>query len=178
MLSKGNYYIFFKKRGGLSKIILFLSFDSTFKWLLIESFISLGNARFQKFRTFYKVAPTLGHHLQETSFACSNSNRKFLRMVAISIDIISRYTLWESKCLVKAIAAMKILEKRGIESTLYLGTRKSRDGNLIAHAWLRSGNFYVTGGEEVDKYTVVSSFAKKISKNVMKGEANGDDNLS
>ena len=37
---------------------------------------------------------------------------------------MSRYTFWESQCLVKAIAGMKMLERRHIESTLYLGTAK------------------------------------------------------
>ena len=41
---------------------------------------------------------------------------------------MSRYTFWESQCLVKAIAAMKMLERRQIESTLYLGTAKDENG--------------------------------------------------
>ena len=74
---------------------------------------------------------------------------------------MSRHTFWESQCLVKAIAAMKMLERRQIESTLYLGTAKDENGNLIAHAWLRSGPFYITGVEAMEKFTVVSKFAKK-----------------
>ena len=58
---------------------------------------------------------------------------------------MSRYTFWESQCLVKAIAGMKMLEKRNIESTLYLGTAKDEKGELIAHAWLRSGLFLCIG---------------------------------
>ena len=54
---------------------------------------------------------------------------------------MSKYTFWESQCLVKAIAGMKMLERRQIESTLYLGTAKDELGKLIAHAWLRSGPF-------------------------------------
>ena len=76
--------------------------------------------------------------------------------------MMSRYTFWESQCLVKAIAAMKMLEKRQIESTLYLGTAKDETGNMIAHAWLRSGPFYITGVEEMKRFTVVSKFAKRI----------------
>jgi hypothetical protein len=65
-------------------------------------------------------------------------------------------------CLVKAIAAMKMLERRQIESTIYLGTAKDKTGKLIAHAWLRSGPFYITGAEVVDQFVVVSKFAKKL----------------
>ena len=55
---------------------------------------------------------------------------------------------------------MKMLERRQIESTLYLGTAKDESGKLIAHAWLRSGPFYITGAEGMEKFTVVSKFAK------------------
>jgi hypothetical protein len=75
---------------------------------------------------------------------------------------MSKYTFWESQCLVKAIAAMKMLEKRNIDSTLYLGTARDESGELVAHAWLRSGPYFVTGSEGKEKYTVVGKFAKKI----------------
>jgi hypothetical protein len=81
---------------------------------------------------------------------------------------MSRYTIWESQCLVKAIAAMKMLEKRQIESTLYLGTAREESGELIAHAWLRSGPYYITGYEEMARFTVVGKFAKKLG-----GKSNG-----
>lgn len=61
---------------------------------------------------------------------------------------MSRYTFWESQCLVKAIAGMKNARKRHIESTLYLGTAKDNHGELIAHAWLRSGSFMLLDQKE------------------------------
>ena len=64
----------------------------------------------------------------------------------------------------KAIAAMKMLERRKIESTLYLGTAKDENGKMIAHAWLRSGPFYITGFEEMERFTVVGKFAKESEK--------------
>jgi thiazole synthase ThiGH ThiG subunit len=57
---------------------------------------------------------------------------------------------------------MKMLERRRIYSTLYLGTGKNEKGELIAHAWLRSGSEIVTGGEEMKEFTVVGSFSKII----------------
>ena len=78
---------------------------------------------------------------------------------------MSRHTLWESQCLVKAIAGMKMLEKRNIESTLYLGMAKDEKGKLIAHAWLRSGAIYVSGAEVMERFTVVAKFAKEPSGN-------------
>ena len=54
-----------------------------------------------------------------------------------------------------------MLERRNIDSTLYLGTAKDYQGQFIAHAWLRSGPFYLTGAEEMGRFIVVGKFAKK-----------------
>lgn len=136
--------------------------DWVSKKLLLESFFYLGVGRFLKSIPFSKVAPTLGAHMEETTFDSSAVDRKTLASVSQAIHIMSRYTVWESQCLVKAIAAMKMLEKRRIESTLYLGTARDKSGELIAHAWLRSGPYYITGFEEMARFTVVGKFAKKI----------------
>ncbi|ENQ3078088.1 lasso peptide biosynthesis B2 protein [Bacillus multifaciens] len=146
----------------LKKIRTFLSLDMKTMFLLIEAYIYLGWARILKGRPFSKVAPTLGVPMNETSLSYNESNKFVLRDISEAIHIMSRHTFWESKCLVRAIAGMKMLERRQMESTLYLGTAKDENGNMIAHAWLRSGPFYITGAEEMKRFTVVSKFARKI----------------
>jgi hypothetical protein len=144
------------------KIRMFASLDLKIMLLFIEAFIFLGWARILKSRPFSKVSPTLGIHMDETSLSYNQSNRKILTNISETIHIMSRHTIWESKCLVKAIAGMKMLERRQIESTLYLGTARDETGKMIAHAWLRSGPFYITGAEEMDRFTVVGKFARRI----------------
>lgn len=134
------------------------------KRLLVESFLYLGWARYLKSIPFSKLAPSLGYQMEETTFNPSQQNNKILSSISQSINMMSRYTFWESQCLVKAIAAMKMLEKRNIESTLYLGTARDEKGQLVAHAWLRSGPYYITGYEVMDKFTIVGKFANKIGK--------------
>ena len=105
--------------------------------------------------------------MNETSYSYSSveKNIVMVKRIAFAIHIMSKYTFWESECLVKAIAAMKMLEKRKIESTLYLGTGKNEVGTFAAHAWLRSGPYYVTGANGMENYTVVGKFAKVIRGN-------------
>ncbi|MDR6878664.1 hypothetical protein J2X61_000405 [Bacillus sp. 3255] len=105
----------------------------------------------------------MGKPMHETSAIQVDTNRVTLRQIASAIEIMSKYTLWDSKCLVRAIAGMKMLNRRQIESTLYLGTAKDESMKMIAHAWLRSGLFYVTGKEGMEKFTVVGKFAKVIN---------------
>lgn len=132
--------------------------------LFIESFMYLGWARFQLvYRPFARISPSLGSYMLETEsgLPIPAHHRRSLLHIRSAIHIMSKYTLWESKCLVRAVAAMKMLERRRIESTLYLGTAKDEHGNMIAHAWLRSGSFYVTGAEEMHRFTITGTFGNR-----------------
>ena len=146
----------------MNKVRTFLSMDIYTKVLLVEAFFYLGWARLLKGIPFQKIAPSLGEHMGETSYSSVDTNIAVVKRVAHVIHIMSQYTFWESQCLVRAIAAMKMLERRKIESTLYLGTGKDENGSFAAHAWLRSGPYYVTGANGMERYTVVGKFAKNI----------------
>lgn len=155
-----------------NKIKTLFSFDRVTVLLLAETFFYLGWARFLKSRPFSKTVHTLGTPMSETSFNTNLLQNVQLNRISFAIHVMSRYTFWESQCFVKAIAGMKMLERRKIESTLYLGTAKDESGQLIAHAWLRSGSFFISGKEEMRKFTIVSKFANGASA-ISKGENDG-----
>jgi hypothetical protein len=146
----------------IRRVKLFLLLDNNVKRLFIEAFFLLGWARILKNRPFSKVSPLLGEYMQETSFHVRDADKLLLKNVSETVTIMSRCTFWESMCLVKAIAGMKMLERRQISSTIYFGTAKDECGNLVAHAWLRSGPYYITGADVMDQFVVVSKFAKKL----------------
>ncbi|NIK76076.1 hypothetical protein FHS15_001183 [Paenibacillus castaneae] len=100
--------------------------------------------------------------MKETDSTHIQKDHEILSRIYIAIDVMNRNTFWETKCLVRAIAAMRMLEKRKIDSTLYLGTAKDASGKLIAHAWLRSGALYITGAEEMNGFTITGMFAKHV----------------
>ncbi|MEX2461048.1 MAG: lasso peptide biosynthesis B2 protein [Paenibacillaceae bacterium] len=147
----------------VNKLKVFISLDTRTMFLLVEAYLYLGWARILISLPFAKIAPSLGVHMQETSDTQLDKNRIVLKNIAHAIDIMSQRTLWESKCLVKAIAGLKMLARRKIESTLYLGMARDDSAKMIAHAWLRSGPFYVTGKQGMEKFTVVGKFAKRMS---------------
>ena len=72
------------------------------------------------------------------------------------VNRICTKTSWESKCLVRALTAQKLLKRKKIHSTMYLGC-KMEEGKMVAHAWLRCGEMYVTGGNG-EGYAVVDKF--------------------
>ena len=72
------------------------------------------------------------------------------------VNRICTKTSWESKCLVRALTAQKLLKRKKIHSTMYLGCRLE-EGKMVAHAWLRVGKMDVTGGNGAD-YAMVDKF--------------------
>ncbi|MEC0228010.1 lasso peptide biosynthesis B2 protein [Paenibacillus alba] len=150
--------------GFFSKIKLLFSLELKTVLLYVEVLAYLGWARIQISVPFSKVAPTLGVKMEETPQEKQDRNRTELIRIQDAIQLISQHTPWESKCLVKAIAASKMLAKRRIASTLYLGTARDESGQMIAHAWLRSGPYYITGAEGMEKFAVIGKFAKYASE--------------
>lgn len=82
------------------------------------------------------------------------------------VNRICSKTAWESKCLVRALTAQKLLKQKGIGSTLYLGCGYAED-KMVAHAWLRCGELYVTGGDGAG-YAVVDKFCVPDEKSLKK----------
>lgn len=81
---------------------------------------------------------------------------RYAKGVAYAVNHVCNKTKWESKCLVRALTAQKILKQKKIASTLYLGCGME-EGKMVAHAWLRCGRMYVTGGDGTG-YAVVDKF--------------------
>jgi hypothetical protein len=144
-----------------NKIRPYFSLDREMRILLLEAYIFLMWARFIKLYPFSMVYKKLGSYSEETSTDPRSNNSINLIKISNAIHIMSRHTFWESSCMVKAIASMKMLNRRHIESTIYFGTGKDKNGTMIAHAWVRSGDVFITGAEEMSRFTVVGSFAKK-----------------
>ncbi|MBN1187692.1 MAG: lasso peptide biosynthesis B2 protein [Bacteroidales bacterium] len=108
---------------------------------------------------FKKYATKLGEKDQETTDTLMPEWESYVVLVKDSIRRASRYNIVKPKCLAEAITAKKLLNKKQIPSTLYLGVAKDEKQKMIAHAWLRCGNIIVTGKQGMGKFTVVSKFA-------------------
>ena len=83
---------------------------------------------------------------------------RYARQISQYVNRSADKTPWESKCLVRALTAQRLLKKKHISTTLYLGV-KTEDNKMLAHAWLRTGKMYVTGGNG-DGYAIVAKYRK------------------
>lgn len=96
---------------------------------------------------------------EESSKEATEADYKYAKKVAYAVNQVCGKTRWESKCLVRALTAQRLLADKGIESTMYLGCRENENKKMIAHAWLRCGEMFVTGGNgEAEGFAVVEKF--------------------
>ena len=120
------------------------------------------------FRKPAKLHKKWGVRGEETTQKEPKAVYNYAYWVSYAVDKVCSRTAWESKCLVRALCARKLLERKGIGSTLYLGC-KSENGKMLAHAWLRCGGMFVTGGTGegyaiVDRYATYGKGGKEIPK--------------
>lgn len=148
----------------VAKLSAYRKLPSEERKLHKEAYLLLAWGRLLKMLPFARIAPQLGTYMEETPEQPLHHVESQVRQISSAIKKMSKYTFWESQCLVQAIAAMYMLHRRKLDCTLYLGMAKEKHGDLAAHAWLRSGNLVVTGDEVMDQFTVVAYFGKRADK--------------
>ena len=129
--------------------------------LFTEAWLLLAIARLLLiFLPFKKLAPLLGKTVTaNTNTAHSSVNTLFLQQTSTAIARGCRYAFWRTKCFEQALAAKLILKRRGIVSLLLFGVYKNPDTlQLTAHAWILCNGMIITGGKNLEMYTVVSRF--------------------
>lgn len=125
--------------------------------LAIETVWLSGYYRFSLLkRPFSQMASKFGTEQYETERAPQNLD--IIRNVNSAVTKVCTHTPWQSQCLVQALTAKKLLNKRKLPCTLYMGVAKDANKQLIAHAWLRCGDVYVTGGHNKDLFTVTGIY--------------------
>lgn len=134
-----------------------LSFKS--KALLVETLALLALARTAVlFLPFRWLVSILGKRGSGRPSRPNRARAQRIRRIGRMVDRASRHVPWTSKCLDQALAAKVLLARRGIQATVYFGVKNDEHGELAAHAWLRSGAIYVTGGRQHAGYSVINIF--------------------
>lgn len=138
----------------------FLGLPGREQRFFIEAFFLTGVVRLAiLLMPFRWLASVLGNQMQESPMQEEIIRLEFARRIGWVVETVSRYTPWESKCLVQAIVGKIMLRQRGITNTLYLGVGRDGVKSLKAHAWLRCGETVITGGQGRDTYSIVGKFA-------------------
>ena len=139
---------------------LLFEFNLENKILFTEAFFLTGIMRFKILHVpFNKLKANLGSHNEESSKEVSIDEYKMAVKIRNAVVNTSRYTPWESLCLVQSMTVQKMLSRRNISSTLYLGINKDEKNEMKAHSWIRCGKMFVTGGDG-SQYATVAKFCK------------------
>lgn len=146
----------------MSPLKQFLARSGPERRLFVEALIELCRAKtLVRAMPFRRLAPTFGRPQAETAGAIAPGDRAIAVQVSWAVQCAARHVPFGFVCLPQAVAAQRMLRRRGIASTLYLGVapdRKKPDA-IAAHAWLRAGDKIVTGEREAAAHRQLASFA-------------------
>jgi len=161
----------------MKKITQLLKMNRAQLSLFAEAALSLALARFYvRFFAFKNYIYRVGEPLAQTEpeqidFIVTDKNLETLRNISREIERAARNVPWNAVCLPQAMAGKWMLKRRNIPSLMFLGVAKERAATgmqeiekelshpgLKAHAWLKVGNFIVTGRQGHRQFTVVGRF--------------------
>ena len=143
----------------ISKLRTFFKIDKETKINFIKAYIYSGVARiFIIFMPFNRLRRIMGKYKEESNEIVDVNTYKIARKIGWVVSEAARYTPWNSKCLVQALTTQKMMREKGIATTIYLGVRKGKDNEMLAHAWIRCGSYIITGGANENEYVVVAKF--------------------
>ncbi len=120
--------------------------------LALEALVHLAIARLMVLLLPFRVLTRI---LVEDRQSClSGQTRLSVLHFRRALLAAARRAPWRCQCLEQSIAGKLMLGLRGIPATIYLGVEKHGDA-LRAHAWVRSGDLFVTGGDDSSRFDVV-----------------------
>jgi hypothetical protein len=137
---------------------------------LIEAAMQLGWARIElTMFPFAKIAKRLGgvsspvDGKRPTGFQDWSAPKAvaLVRSVGSAVMRAAHHVPFDAACLPQAIAAKRMLERRGVRAVMHFGVAQglAHEGSLVAHAWVEAGGIEVTGYPVEARFTEVARFS-------------------
>jgi len=152
------------------------------RMLLVEAAARLMLARAQlRFTPFQRLAERMGEVLAPSDpraasagAATSRDEAHLAGEIQWAIDRAARHAPFQALCLPQAMAARRMLAKRGVASVLWYGVAAGERG-LKAHAWLTAAGVGVTGYPVASDYTEIVCFVwpRRNDRQTQSGARNG-----
>lgn len=153
-----------KKKLNKNHLSNFLKIPFKKKLLFLEVFFYLALMRFLiLIIPFKQLAKKMGALSTESEYVIPTNQQLESILIGKAIRKFSRLTPFRSLCFEQALTCKMMLNRRRISSTIYFGLSKEKfKGNeLQAHAWLRSGDIYLTGRKGMKNFKIVAFFGSK-----------------
>lgn len=140
----------------IRRVIDFMKYNGE-KWMTITVYFYVAYYRLCiLLLPMTRIEKMLGIRGEESIAEEEMETIKLAKLVGFHVNRVTEHLPLKRKCFVRALTARRILMKRGINSTIYMGVALE-DGKMIAHAWSRCGQLYVTGGNG-NGYSTVARF--------------------
>lgn len=133
-----------------------LRHDQLRRRLVVEAMLTLGYVRLHTLvMPFKHVAKSLAKN-RATMSSKPPDEAPLINDITWAVGAAARHVPWKAVCLYQAMAAKRMLARRGIASTLHIGAAR-REGQLNGHAWLSHGERIIIGADGAGEYSVLSS---------------------
>lgn len=159
----------------MNKIVQFFRLSSQVKIMMLEAAVYSARYRYQILhKPFSEIAPGIGTFQYETEKV--KITDQALEDTSWAVHAACKRVQWDSKCLDQALASKKILNKRGYPCTLYMGLRMNEKHEMVAHAWLRCGTSWVSGGDG-SGYAITAIYGDKTEKKIREYPISGGNSI-
>jgi hypothetical protein len=126
--------------------------------LLLEAAVELARASMELvLLPSDRIVPRLGDHAGSPEPPVGPAQSGAAARVGAAVAAAARRLPWRPTCLRQAVAAGRMLHRRGIGSRIHLGVA-AEPGALAAHAWVTVGGRVVLGGRGAERFTAVAAF--------------------
>lgn len=149
----------------MRRIRSLLSVSPARRALALEALLALVKAwALVRFRPFKAYAGRLGQPLQGEKPDLPPADLSLLRDLRWAVGAVNKTVGGRFTCLMQAMAAKEILNRRGVSNALVLGARRGAPEELpagdamAAHAWLWAGERIILGGEGREGFIPVASY--------------------
>lgn len=144
----------------LKKIRTFALLPIRVKFLFAEAFITSAWVKLCLVCfPFKRVLGWLGSSNTETESEPDEQTLLLRRNIKSALQLCKKYAPWPTECYTMALTGKLLLRRRNINSTLYIGFKKSPEGKYMGHAWLRSKDTYISGYRESIGYAINLRFS-------------------
>lgn len=143
-----------------TKLQSFSRTDREVKYLFLKAYTLSAFVKFSLiFLRFKVILNWQGKINSETLDTTHDFSLAFRKNVKSAMRLCDKYTFWKTECYTQALTAKILLNRNDIPCTIYIGFKKDEHGKYEGHAWLRSYDMIITGGEKLDNYTVHSFYS-------------------
>jgi hypothetical protein len=143
----------------------FTQIDGRQRALLAEATLSLLVARLALvFVSFPRLARRFGTLVPPSDPRILAAPRATADRVLIASDVswavtrAARYVPFKAVCLPQAMAAHRMLQRRGVASVMHFGAAKGQSKPLDTHAWLDAAGVEVTGYPVAEQLAEIACF--------------------